>query len=137
MTISRRDALGVGAFLLVLPVTASAQGSPAVIDIELRPPAAVVLPTGAVAKLRLFEGGVADHPNPPVYGRAEIPVGGLALPARLKLPISDAAGLARAMAPAISIRIENSAGRLLFVNQRRTVYNPGVAQHVMLAPIVP
>lgn len=107
------------------------------IDIELRPPAPVVLPAGAVAKLRLFEGGVADHPNPPVYGRAEIPVGGLALPARLRLPISDAAGLARAMMPGIGVRIESSAGKLLFVNQRRHGYTPGTTQSVILAPIVP
>jgi hypothetical protein len=137
MTISRRDALGFAGLLLVLPAMAFAQGSAAVIEVVLQPPAAVVLPAGAVAKLRLFEGGVADHPNPPVFGRAEVPVGGLALPASLKLPISDAAGLARSLIPGIGVRIENSAGKLLYVNQRRHTYKPGATQTVILAPIVP
>jgi len=137
MAMSQRNAFALCALLLSGSATAWAQGSAAVIEVQLKPPAAVVLPTGAVAKLRLFEGGVADHPRPPVYGHAEYRVGGLALPASLQLPISDATGLTRSMMPAIGVRIESSTGKLLFVNQFRHSYKPSSTQKVTLAPIVP
>jgi uncharacterized lipoprotein YbaY len=128
--VTRRTVLAAAAGVAVGSATAAA---PIVVEVVSEP--AARLPPDATIEVKILEGAVADHPSTPVFGLARLAAGGRTLPVAVPVPLLDPGALGKAMRPVLNVRIESAAGRLLFVNTKRTPLQPGGPQRVKVDPI--
>jgi uncharacterized lipoprotein YbaY len=130
-SVTRRAILATA--LAGLGARGATAAAPVVVEIQSEPPA--VLPPDATIEVKILEGAVADHPATPIFGIARLPAGGRTLPVAVTVPLLDQAALGKAMRPILDVRVLSGAGRLLFVNTKRTPLQPGGPQRVRVDPI--